>query len=92
MLEKVAYRRNSTSIKIPDLPSCLTPWRRAIFERLIIAQLLEEFPEFLNTECSLPCLKEPAPFPILSQMYPIHIYPTHLVDTILISSHRAVRH
>jgi hypothetical protein len=44
----------------------LTPWYRALFEKLIVTQLVKKYPDFfMEPEGSLPCTQKPGigPYP-----------------------------
>jgi hypothetical protein len=54
----------------------LTPWSRILFEQLIVTQILEKYPFFMEPEGSLPCSQKPAtgPYPEPAESSSPHPY------------------
>jgi hypothetical protein len=58
----------------------LTPWNRALLEKLTSFQLLQEIPHSLwNPVVNYQCHKCPPPVPILNQLDPVHTPTSHFL-------------
>jgi hypothetical protein len=53
-----SYHSNASVLRLTCL---LTPWCRILFEKLIVTQLVKQYPAFfMELEGSLPCSQKPA--------------------------------
>jgi hypothetical protein len=59
----------------------LTPWWRVLLEKLTVAQIIQKFPVFHETQRFIPCSQQPEMVPILSQMNPVHTFPPYFPNS-----------
>jgi hypothetical protein len=52
----------------------ITPWRRVLLEKLIVAQQVKKFPTFMEPKHTSPIHNSLLLYPILSQLNPVHTF------------------